>query len=148
MSKHSVTVRRATLNIAKALMMALLSTLTGCLTPRETSRSLPTAQPSPSSSPNSSPEVEMSVRQIIAELPFMEREKRTGMLRAWDHVANYNNFRVANKSDFENPFFTYDYGEMAGANGLALLIVNKTIQSIQRFSLVIFIERPANRYDI
>ena len=33
------------------------------------------------------------------------------MLRAWDHVPNYNNFRVANKSDFDNPFFTYDYGE-------------------------------------
>ncbi len=113
MSKHSVTVRRATLNIAKALMMALLSTLTGCLTMRETSRSLPPAQPSPSSSPNSSPEIEMSVRQLIAELPFMEKEKRAGMLRAWDHVPNYNNFRVANKSDFDNPFFTYDYGEIA-----------------------------------
>jgi len=47
------------------------------------------------------------------------------MLRAWDHVPNYNNFRVANKSDFDNPFFTYDYGEIAGAHGLAVLIVNK-----------------------
>ena len=90
----------------------------------------------------------MSVGQLIEKLPFMEREKRTGMLRAWDHVGNYNNFRVANKSDFENPFLTYDYGEIAGAYGLALLIVNKTIPSVQRFSLVIFIERPANRYDI
>ncbi len=90
----------------------------------------------------------MSVRQLIAQLPFMEKEKRAGILRAWDHVADYHNFRVANKSDFENPFLTYDYGEIAGAYGLALLIVNKTIPSVQRFSLVIFIERPANRYDI
>ena len=125
MSKHSETDRRATLNIAKALMMALLSTLTGCLTVRETSRSLSPAQPSPSSSPTSSPEIEMSVRQLIAQLPFIEKEKRAGMLRAWDHVPNYNNFRVANKSDFDNPFFTYDYGEIAGAHGLAVLIVNK-----------------------
>ncbi len=149
MTKYSVTAHRGTLNIATALPMVVLLTLTCCLTPRERPRNLSTAQPGPpSTSPKSSPEVEMTVRQLIAQLPFMEKEKRTGMLRAWDHVANYNNFRVANKSDFENPFFTYDYGEMAGAYGLALLIVNKTIQSIQRFSLVIFIERPANRYDI
>ena len=148
MSKHALTVRRATLNIAAALAMAVQLTLTSCLTPREP-RNLPTTEPSPlSTSPKSSPEVEMSVRQLIAQLPFMEKEKRAGMLRTWDRVPDSNHFRVGNKSDFENPFLTYDYGEMAGAYGLALLIVNKTIPNAQRFSLVIFIERPANRYDI
>ena len=112
MAKYSVTVHRGTLNIATALPMAVLLTLTGCLTPRERPRNPTTAQPShPSPSPNSSPEVEMSVRQLIAQLPFMEKEKRAGILRAWDHVADYHNFRVANKSDFENPFLTYDFRE-------------------------------------
>jgi hypothetical protein len=129
--------------------MAVLLTLTSCLTPREPPSNLPTTEPSPlSTSPKSSPEVEMSVRQLIVQLPFKEKEKRAGMLQAWDRVPDSDHFRVGNKSDFENPFHTYDYGEIAGAYGLALLIVNKTMPSVQRVSLVIFIERPANRYDI
>jgi len=52
------------------------------------------------------------------------------------------------KGDFENPFMTSDYGELAGAYGLATLIVDKTVTDRQRMSLVVFIERPGNRSDI
>jgi len=70
------------------------------------------------------------------------------MLRAWAHVPNNEHYRAARARDFENPFMTSDYGEIAGAYGLATLIVDKTITTAQRFSLVILIERPGNRYDI
>ena len=41
-----------------------------------------------------------------------------------------------------------DYGELAGAYGLAALIVNKTASDARRMSLVVFIERPGNRSDL
>ena len=69
-------------------------------------------------------------------------------MRAWVRVPNHDRYRVARVSDFENPIMTNDYGEMAGAYGLAALIVDRTLATPNRFSLVIFIERPANRYDI
>jgi len=43
---------------------------------------------------------------------------------------------------------TSDYGELAGAYGLATLIVDKTVSDSKRMSLIIFIERPDNRSDL
>ena len=83
---------------------------------------------------------------LVKQLPFIGKEKSAGMLRAWAHVPNNDHYRVARRSDFEDSFLIHDYGEMAGAYGLATLIVDKTIAGAERSSLVIFIERPANRY--
>jgi hypothetical protein len=40
----------------------------------------------------------------------------------------------------------HEYGEIAGAYGLAAMIVDKT-RTTDRFSLVVLIRRPANRFD-
>ena len=101
----------------------------------------------PSKSPERSPEVEKSVTELITELPFLEKGERTGLSRAWTRVPQHDNYRAANASEFENPFLTHEYGEMAGAYGLAALVVDKT-RDADRFSLVIFVRRPANRYDL
>jgi hypothetical protein len=99
-------------------------------------------------SPHPSPEVEVSVSDLIKQWPFIEKEKRAGMLRAWFRVPNNDHYRVAQKADFENPFMTSDYGELAGAYGLATLIVDKSASSSNRMSLIIFVDRPDNRSDI
>jgi hypothetical protein len=67
----------------------------------------------PSKSPERSPEVEKSVTELITELPFLEKGERLGLLRAWTRVPEHDNFRAAQASDFENPFLTHEYGEMA-----------------------------------
>ena len=100
------------------------------------------------SSPLPSPEAELSVSDLIKQWPFIEQEKRLAMLRAWTQVPNNVRYRVAQKGDFENPFMTSDYGELAGAYGLATLIVDKTVSDSKRMSLIIFIERPGNRSDL
>jgi hypothetical protein len=101
----------------------------------------------PSESPASSPELEKSVTELITELPFLEKGERLGLLRAWTRVPQHDNYRAAKATEFENPFLTHEYGEMAGAYGLAALVVDKT-RDADRFSLVIFVRRPANRYDL
>ena len=40
-----------------------------------------------------------------------------------------------------------DYGEIAGAYGLALMVIDKTKPVDRGFGLIIFLERPGNRYD-
>jgi hypothetical protein len=85
--------------------------------------------------------------QFITELPTVDKEQRLGLSRAWSRVPNNAHYRIAHFSDFGKPTMTYDYGEMAGAYGLAALVVDKTLTEA-KFSLVIFIERPAGRYDI
>ena len=102
-------------------------------------------QPSPS--PESSPEMEKSVTELIRDLPFLEMGERVGLLRAWSRVPGHDDYRVARASEFENAFMTHDYGEMAGAYGLAALVVDKT-RGADQFSLVIFVRRPANSYDV
>jgi hypothetical protein len=70
------------------------------------------------------------------------------MIQAWKRAGEDSRFRLARLSDFEKPSMIYDYGEIAGAYGLAILLVDKTVEGPERFSLVIFIERPANKYDV
>jgi hypothetical protein len=94
-----------------------------------------------------SPEPEKSITELITELPFLEKGERLGLLRAWARVPQHDNYRAANAGEFENPFLTHEYGEIAGAYGLAALVVDKT-RDVDRFSLVIFVRRPANRYDL
>ena len=93
------------------------------------------------------PEREKSVAELITELPFLKKGERLGLLRAWTRIPQHDNYRAANASEFENSFLIHEYGEMAGAYGLAALIVDKT-HDADRFSLVIFVRLPANRYDL
>jgi hypothetical protein len=122
----------------------------GCRRAEETApERLPDPASQTTSIPPRSPEVEMSVGDFLKHWPFVENKERgLGMLHAWARVPNNAHYRVAQKSDFENPFMTSDYGELAGAYGLAMLIVDKTATSPKRMSLIIFLERPANRSDI
>jgi hypothetical protein len=131
------------------IVAALMSFLTSCRAPVQTGKPPQSSPPiRATSSPEPSPEAELSVSDLIKQLPFIEKEKRAGMLRAWSGVPNSAHYRVAQKGDFENPFMTSDYGELAGAYGLAALIVDKTAAAPKRMSLIIFVERPDNRSDI
>jgi hypothetical protein len=126
----------------------LLTVVVSCKqTIRPLSNPPATAVNQPSRSPESSPEPDKSVTELITALPFLEKAERLGLLRAWARVPQHNDYRAARASEFENPFVTHDYGELAGAYGLAALVVDKT-RNADRFSLVIFVRRPANRYDL
>ncbi|HXM46670.1 MAG TPA: hypothetical protein VN956_02300 [Pyrinomonadaceae bacterium] len=131
------------------IVAALTSFLTCCRAPVQTGKPPQNSPPiKTTSSPQPSPEAELSVSDFIKQIPFIEEEKRAGMSRAWSRVPNSARYRAAQKGDFENPFMTSDYGELAGAYGLATLIVDKTAKDPKRMSLIIFVERPDNRSDI
>ena len=130
------------------LSLALI-TLPGCHRQTHGDYDPVSAQTSPPvSTPTGSPEIEKSVKDLIIDWPFIPKEKRAGMLRTWSRVPNGANYRVAERRDFVKPFMTSDYGELAGAYGLATLIVDKTITDRRRMSLIVFIERPGNRSDL
>ena len=136
-------------NRVTLLLVVVLVAMPSCRTQVKRPASAPIIDVGqPASSSQNSSETEMSLIELIKQWPFLEKEKREGMLRAWARVPKNERYRAARARDFENPFMTSDYGEIAGAFGLATLIVDKTITTAQRFSLVIFIERPGNRYDI
>jgi hypothetical protein len=99
------------------------------------------------STPASSPEIDQSVEDLIQTWPFIDDQRRRGMLRAWARVPSNLRFRVAKHSDFQNSFLTTDYGELAGASGLATMIMDKTAGS-RKMSLIIFVDRPGNRSDL
>jgi hypothetical protein len=94
------------------------------------------------------------VSELLRELPLVEQEKRAGMLRAWKQIPNHDHYRKARPSDFvtagwnEKEFDrSYEYGEIAGAYGLAMFVIDKTLPKPKHFAFVVFIERPKNRYD-
>src|ERR1700730_5620539 len=96
---------------ATIIVASLMSFLTGCRTQVQTGKLPQNIQAA--SSPQPSPEAELSVKDLIKQWPFIEKEKREGMLRAWSRVPNNVHYRVAQKGDFENSFMTSDYGELA-----------------------------------
>ena len=122
------------------------SMLFGCSTAVERASPAPATTPQPSPSAESSPELEQSVSQVIKELVISDVDERVGLLRAWQRVPDNDHYRIAQTSDFGEPRMTYEYGEIAGAFGLAAMIVDKT-RTVDRFSLIVFIRRPANRFD-
>ena len=138
--------RIGSLFAAIVIIAALLWCVSGCQTRVLTDNRPQNTQIT--SSPSPSPEAELSVSDLIKQWPFIEKEKRAGMLHAWSRVPNNAHYRVAQKGDFENPFMTSDYGELAGAYALATLIVDKTAPGPKRMSLIIFVERQDNRSDI
>lgn len=127
----------------------LLMTFSGCGSKVERSAVPVVNQPTnaPSSPPEESSEPDRSVSELLKELLMAGKEERVGMLRAWTRVPHSDHYRLAHTSEFDNAFMTYNYGEMSGAYGLAALIVDKTLTK-DRYSLVVFIRRPANRYDV
>jgi len=69
--------------------------------------------------------------------PLKEQE-RSAILLAWEKVPHQENYHIGQD----------DYGEIAGAYGLALFVVDKTVTTSKKFSLIVFIQRPRNRYDL
>jgi hypothetical protein len=141
--------------LLKISFVALIFAL-GCSTLREGKQ---TMGPSPNSQPSTSPQgvtvPDIAVSDLFRQIPFIEKEKSAGLLRAWKTAPNYNHYRKAKASDFvtaswnEKEFDrSYDYGEIAGAYGLALFVIDKTVSKPEQFSLVVFIERPNNRYNV
>lgn len=98
--------------------------------------------------PSPPPEPEQSVKDFLSGVWPLSKERVVGLRRAWARVPRNSDFRVARSDDFGEPRMVYNYGEIAGAYGLALLIVNKTKTDKDRYSLVIFIERPGDRYSL
>jgi hypothetical protein len=125
-----------------------LTAAIGCRRAAESPRQTPQADNQPGNALPNAPQVHQSVRDLIGQLPFVEKERQAGMLRAWARVPRNSRFRIAQPGDFENPSMTSEYGEIAGANGLAVLIVDTTAADHQGMSLIIFIERPGHRSDI
>lgn len=133
----------------------------------ETPKNVPPAAGPAAESPQPTPiapEAEKSVREVISQLPFLEKEGRSALLRVWRQVPNQNAFRAVRPSDFNIPHWvekeyywpdvaratgwSSDYGEMSGAHGLIVFIVDKATSDINRFSVVVFIERPGNKYTL
>jgi len=89
----------------------------------------------------------VSVKNFISEFEPLKEERVVGLRRAWARVPRNSDFRVARSDDFGEPRRVYDYGEIAGAYGLALMVIDKTKPVDSRFGLIIFLERPGDRYD-
>ena len=106
-------------------------------------------------------EEEKSVEAIIRER-VLEEPKQRSLLRTWRCIPNHRDYRAVQRSDIKIPNWVRqeyywgdvdrgmgwasDYGEMSGAYGLIVFVVDKTIADANRFSVVVFIERPGNRY--
>lgn len=100
---------------------------------------------------------QQSVIDCIQQLPFLDRGDTSGMLRAWRRVPNYQNYRMVETADLTIPgetgdeharSWSHDYGELSGAYGLALFVVDKAISSPDRFSVAVLVKRPNERYDL
>ena len=143
-SGFKTTVR--TLILISALIASAL--LFGCRTSVEPKPALPAIATAPSSPPPpKATEPERSVTEAIKDLPMADEAERAGMLRAWRRVPDNKHFRIAQDADFGRRNASTEDGEIAGAYGLAAFIVDKRL-SADRFSLVVFIRRPANRFDV
>jgi len=107
---------------------------------------------------------EIAVAEFLREEDQVKKENESPLVRTWKKVPGWTNYRLARATDFRMPEAiekenywsdveraldrSYDSGEMGGANGLAVIIIDKTTSALQRFSCVVFISRPGNRYDL
>lgn len=102
----------------------------------------PTAvRESPASSPipTATPQPGIPVRQFLTSVfdPVDEWE-RAALLQAWKKVPAHDSYEILQDV----------YGEIAGAYGLALIIADKSLSRSTQFSLIVFIRRPQNKYDL
>jgi hypothetical protein len=153
-------------NAVVILILVLVVIQGGCRKQQQTEHAnsppYKTTSPSPSP-PTAANEPEQSVIDCIKAIPFLEPGERAGMLTTWKRVANYRNYRMVRRSDFDIPGWvkneiyaedveratgwSHDYGELGGAYGLVLFMVDKTKSDPNRFSVAVLIRRPANRFD-
>lgn len=86
------------------------------------------------------------------------------MLKAWKSHPGYRNFRMVEPPDFRIPEWvsrehyardveraigwSHDYGELDGAYGVVLFMIDKTVNDSNRFSLAVLIRRPGNRFSL
>jgi hypothetical protein len=117
----------------------------------------PQVAETPKTDLNSSPgtEEEVSVVQCLSDMPFRNKVEKAAMIQAWRRVPKYANYRKARPSDFLNADWqesqfdrSYEYGEIAGASGLVMFAVNKTISKPANMSVFILVERSIHRYDL
>jgi len=100
-------------------------------------------------------EKDTSIPELIMSSQVISGEYKRGLVRAWRGVPGNQRFRKARASDFisakwkESEFDpTYEYGEIAGAAGLVMFVVDKTLPKPKNLSVVVFIERDGDRYDL
>ncbi len=93
--------------------------------------------PSPTQLPTATPQD--TVDRFLSEIldPVSDRERK-GYLLSWHKVRGHERYEVAQ----------YVHGEVAGAYGLAMIITDGSSGATNRSSLIVFIERPAHRFDL
>jgi hypothetical protein len=97
--------------------------------------------------------IDISVNECLSQFPLVSSEERAGMIRAWSKVPDHDKYRKARPGDFEAAQWkesesdrSYEYGEIAGAYGLVIFVVNKTIEKPGNLGLIVLIQRPGNRF--
>jgi len=92
----------------------------------------------PSPAPAPQPPETAVAEFLKKEFNPIEEQERAGILRAWQRVAHRETY-------FAGP---HEYGEIAGAWGLAMIVKDDSITSAKKSSLLAFIRRPGNRFDL
>jgi len=107
---------------------------------------------------------EIAVTDFLRQQDQVNDDSQSPLVRTWKRVSGWKNYRLARSTDFriakwveKEPFaqdverrinHAYEGGEMSGATGLAVIVIDKTISAPQRYSCVVFISRPGNHYDL
>jgi hypothetical protein len=95
--------------------------------------------PEPTPNPTITPQPRITTDEFLkSEFYPMDKWERDGLLRAWHKVPAHKNYEMVQDV----------YGEIAGAYGLALIIADKSLSADSQFSLIVFIRRPGNKYDL
>lgn len=120
------------------------------------------ARPSPTPTPFEGPGE--SVVDCIKRIHVLYPGETSGLLKAWKRQPGYQNYRMVEASDFRIPDWvrrdqywpdveratgwSSDYGEMNGAWGVVLFMVQRTATFPKWFSVAVLIKRPGNRFDL
>jgi hypothetical protein len=84
-------------------------------------------------------EPEITVSQFLNNVfDPLESWERSAASRMWERIPDHENYQVSR----------YDYGEIAGAYGLALVTVDMTPNLSDRLGLLVFIRRTGHKYDL
>lgn len=86
------------------------------------------------------------------------------MLKAWKSHPGYHRFRMVEPPDFRIPEWvsreyyardveravgwSHDYGELGGAYGVVLFMIDKAVTDTNRFSVAVLIRRPGNKFNL
>ena len=157
------------MNLISRFLLIMVTTslfLGGCRSEREQPAPITKLQTSPIPSPEPKPRNDpgQSIVECIEAIPFLEKTERSGLLKTWKKVPGYKNYRMVEASDFRIPgwvsreyyardveratAWSHDYGELGGAYGLVLFVVDRTTVDNDRFSVAILIRRPGNKFSL